>query len=640
MVSDPEISDFFLPNGGFSDQTFELLSFVTDDRKAGDSSPYLVSPHLHKSETHGYGELVPRGKTLSNAPEPAKDYVARHELEDELFALLMDDRRPIVTLQGAGGVGKTSATLQVIDRLSKEDRFEMIVWFSARDLDLLPSGPKTVKPGILSPKDVAEQYARFVLPPRDLNDKKFDREAYFQDQLVKSDGGTCLFVFDNFETVQNPLEIFTWFETFIGVPNKVLITTRLRSFKGDYPLEVHGMSEHEARELINQTVSRLKIRALLTPASVNEVLSTSGGHPYVIKILLGDVADRRQFKSSRHVIARSEEILTALFERTFNALSPCAQRAFMTLAAWNSAVPRIALEAVLIGSTNERYEVERGIDSLLHYSLAEERITEDDRQEFISLPLVANTFGRGKLQISFLRSAIESDVQILHMFGPSSTADVNLNMRRGLRNFIRNVSDRIDKRESVAAYEPILDMVCRAYNPGWLQLAEWRIERGSDSDLNSAILNVQAFLQGDQNGPGSVDAWRLLANVYYMQSNVLGEVHAFVERAQFGSVPFYDLSNTANLLNRNYHGLDLDDGKLQLTQRLLDVMEARKREAQPDDYSKMAWLALHLSQRDKAEEFAELGLDIDPENVHCQRIASRLGLGSETKQAAENECAR
>ena len=153
------------------------------------------------------------------------------------------------------------------------------------------------------------------------------------------------------------------------------------------------------------------------------------------------------------------------------------------------------------------------------------------------------------MQISFLRPAIEADVQILHMFGPSSTAKVNLNMRRGLRNFIRNVSDRIDKGESFAAYEPILDMVCRAYNPGWLQLAEWRIERGSESDLKSAILNVQAFLQGDQNGPGSVDAWRLLANVYYMQGNLLGEVHAFVERAQFGSVPFYDLSNTANLLN-------------------------------------------------------------------------------------------
>ena len=625
MLSDPDLSDFFLPNGGFSDKSFELLSYVTDNRKLGDSSPYLLPPHLHESKTRGYGELVSRGKTFTNAPEPAKDYVDRPELEDELFDLLMDRRRPMVTLQGAGGVGKTSSTLQVIDRIADENRFEMIVWFSARDIDLLPSGPKTVRPGILTPKDVANQYALFVLPPQDLNDKKFDRVAFFQEQLVEADGGACLFVFDNFETVQNPLEMFTWIENFITVPNKVLITTRLRNFKGDYPLEVHGMSDQQARELIDQTASRLRIHNFLTPDNIKDVLSTSGGHPYVIKILLGEVADKKRFRSSRQVIAASEEILTALFERTFAALSPCGQRAFMTLAAWNSAVPRVALEAVLIGSTNERYEVERGINSLLHYSLAEERISDDEQQEFISLPLVANTFGRGKLQVSFLRSAIQSDVQILHMFGPSPT-NVNLNLKRGLRNFIRNVSDRIDKGELFATYEPILDMVCRAYNPGWLQLAEWRIERGSDADLDAAIVNIQAFLQVDANGPVSADAWRLLANIYYRKEHLLGELHAFVERAQFDTVPFYDLSNTKGLLNGKYHELEFDDGKLQLTQRLLVVMEARRHEATPDDYSRMAWLSLHLSDEEKAKEFAKCGLDIDPENTHCRRIAIRLGL--------------
>lgn len=626
IESDPELTDWFLPNGGFSDKNFELLSYVTDNRKLADSSPFLLPPHLHKSETHGYGELIQKGNTLSNAPEPAKDYVARPELEEELYRLLMDDRRPVVTLQGAGGVGKTSATLQVIDRLAEEDRYEMIVWFSARDIDLLPSGPKTVQPGILTPKDVADHYARFVLSPQKLQDKQLDREAFFRNQLNKSDGGVCLFVFDNFETVQNPLEMFTWIENFVRAPNKILITTRLRNFKGDYPLEVRGMTDQEARTLIDQTASRLKVRHLLSQPNVNDIISTSGGHPYVIKILLGEVADNKQFRSSRNVIAGSGEILTALFERTFNALSPCGQRAFMTLAAWNSAVPRVALESVLIGSTNERSEVERGIDSLLQYSLAEERITIDDNQEFISLPLAANTFGRGKLQISFLRSAIEADVQILHMFGPSSTTNVDLNLGRGLKNFIRNVSDLIDRGESFDSYEPILDMVCRSYNPGWLQLAEWRLERGEESDLDAAISNIQSFLQGNQYGLDSADAWRLLANVYYRKGHTLGEIHAFVERAQFASVPFYDLSSTANLLNRKYREMDFDDGKIQLTQRLLNVMESRIHEASPDDYSRMAWLALHLSREDKATEFTARGLEIDPENVYCQRIAGRLGI--------------
>ena len=622
--SNPDLNDYFLPNGGFRDSTFELLSYVTDNRKTRDSGPFLTPPHLHLSETHGHGELVEKGNTLSNAPDCSEDYVTRPELEEDLFQLLTDDRRPVVTMQGAGGVGKTSSTLQVIDRVSKQDRYDVIVWFSARDIDLLLAGPKTVKPGILTPKDVADQYARFVLSGRDRSDRGFDRLRFFQKQLGESADQRTLFVFDNFETVQNPLDMFKWIDNFIRVPNKILITTRLRSFKGDYPLEVRGMSTTEAKALIEQTSSRLGIQEYLTPSNVNDILTASGGHPYVIKILLGEVANRKEFNAARGVIAGSDEILTALFERTFTALTPCGQRAFMTLAAWNSAVPRIALEAVLMVATKERSEVEKSIDALLQYSLAEERVS-DDGQEYIFLPLVANAFGKGKLQISLYSPSIEADVQILHMFGTSATTRVNLSLRHGIGNFIRNVAERIDDGGSLTSYEPILNMVCRSYNPGWLQLAEWRLERGNESDLDAAILNIQSFLQGDGNRASSADAWRLLANVYHRKGNLLGELHAFVERAQFGSVPFYDLSNSANLLNRRFRDLDVDDGKLQLAERLLNAMEVRRHEAGPDDYSKMAWLALHLSQERKATEIAERGLELDPGNVYCQRIATRIG---------------
>ena len=37
LVSDPELSDFFLPNGSFTDKNFSLISYVTDDNRGGDS---------------------------------------------------------------------------------------------------------------------------------------------------------------------------------------------------------------------------------------------------------------------------------------------------------------------------------------------------------------------------------------------------------------------------------------------------------------------------------------------------------------------------------------------------------------------------------------------------------------------------
>ena len=627
LVSDPELSDFFLPNGSFSSKNFELLSFLTDDKKTADSAPYLIEPgSLLPSETAGHGELLPKGNCFTNVPMPAPDYVSRPQLEGDLQDLLTDDRHAVITLQGAGGVGKTSTTVQVIERLYDQDRFDMVVWFSARDIDLLPSGPRMVRPGVLTPDDVAAQYAKLVLPESTRSEKTFKAREYFEQQLRDSDGGRCLYVFDNFETVRNPVEMFIWLENFIRAPNKILITTRLRTFKGDYPLEVQGMTDAESRLLIDRTASHLRIKHLLNPRNVSEIVTQSGGHPYVMKILLGEIADKKQFRSPRHVVAGSGDILTALFERTFKALSPCGQRIFMTLAGWNSAVPRIALEAVLIRSTEERLEVENGIEALLHYSLAEARVADDD-QEFITLPLAASAFGKQQLQVNVLKSAIEADIQILQMFNPSSLTDINLSFSKGLESCVRRISNRIDRGERFEDYRPIIEMVCRAYNPGWLLLAKWRLERGTEEDVEEAIEYIRLFLQRDESGPDSARAWHMLANAYYRRQDPLGEIHAYVERSQFDSIPFHDVSNTANLLNRQYTELALPvDGKRQLAQTMLDRLEARISEAKADDLSRMAWLAIHLLQTDKAKDFAIRGLSMEPQNEHCFNIADRLGI--------------
>ena len=63
-----------------------------------------------------------------------------------------------------------------------------------------------------------------------------------------------LFVFDNFETVVSPAETFAWLDTYIRLPNKVLITTRIRgNFKADFPIHVGGMTDSECETLISTT---------------------------------------------------------------------------------------------------------------------------------------------------------------------------------------------------------------------------------------------------------------------------------------------------------------------------------------------------------------------------------------------------
>jgi hypothetical protein len=390
LQTDADLQDFFFPNGGFNSKKFEMLSYTSGDRRDGDAEAFLTPPGvLPPSETDGQGELTPQGNCFSNVPELAPDYVSRSALEANLLNLLLDDRRLIVTLVGPGGIGKTSLALKVIQRLCSENKYAGIVWFSARDVDLQLSGPRPVRPLVQSQEDISKFYARLVLSIEESMAKGFNARAFFEQQMKECDLKPCLFVFDNFETTQCPVEMFKWIDSFIRPPNKVLITTRLRDFKGDYPLEVKGMNEDEARQLVEKTSTSIRVAEYLEKKYVDDLITHSDGNPYVIKILLGEVAKEKRAANIPRLVAGSGDILTALFERTYSALTPCAQRVFLTLSAWNSPVPRLALETVLYQSTGQRSEVEKGIESLLQYSMCEIYVAPSDQQEFIKLPLVS-----------------------------------------------------------------------------------------------------------------------------------------------------------------------------------------------------------------------------------------------------------
>jgi hypothetical protein len=628
--TESELRDFYFANGGLTAKRFEMLSYFSGERVDGDGSAFLTPPGvLPPSETEGHGELLPQGNCFSNVPDIGAEYVKRPKLEEDLRKLLLDDKRPIVTLVGRGGIGKTSLALKVIHGLYEEQRYEGIVWLSARDVDLHFTGPKPVRPLVLSPEDMGKFYAGLVLPVEQSTAKDFNSREFFEKQLQRCDLGACLFVFDNFETTQNPVEMFNWIDSFIRLPNKALITTRLREFKGDYPVEVSGMEEQEARLLVMQTATLLNVSELMDADYVSNLVAQSEGHPYVIKILLGEVAKVRRAANIPKLIAGTEDILTALFERTYVALSPCSQRAFLTLSAWNSPVPRLALEAVLFRSTEERNEVESGIEALLQYSMAELHVASVDKQEFVHLPLVASVFGKKKLNVSPFKAAILADVEILQMLGPSRLDDLHRGLAIRLERFIANIAQRIENGADYQSYAPILEAICRAYNPGWMLLARWHYEERTEYGNERAKLELRRYLENETPGSKTADAWRMLGQACYYTGDQLGEIHALIERAQVCDVPFHELANTADKLNRFFreHGVEIDrDQKRDLASRLSSVLHARRSEACAFDLGQMAWLAIHIGDEATARDYIKTGLQKSPSNHHLVNMAQQFGV--------------
>ncbi|MDO1451602.1 NB-ARC domain-containing protein [Rhodocytophaga aerolata] len=632
VFSEPEANDFMFPNGNFNGKTFEVLSYITDTKESINATPYLVpAGELPPSETQGIGKLDLIGGCFSNLPNVQSHYIQRLDLEKQLFNILTNDRHPVVTLTGRGGIGKTTLALSVLDQICKKSQFNLVLWFSARDIDLLLEGAKPVKPQVLTEHDIAQEFVNLI-EPKEANEKGFKPKTFMEKELTKSSLGPILIILDNFETVKSPAELFQWLDTYIRLPNKILITTRFREFKGDYPIEVKGMTELEFRKLVDSTIQILNIpRHLITDEYLDELYGESDGHPYVVKILLGEVAKAGRIEKIERIVASKEEILTALFERTYIGISPAAKRIFLTLCNWRSTVPQVAIEAVLMRSDNQRMDVEDALEELARSSFIEITQSEKDSMLFISVPLSASIFGARKLSVSPMKTSIQADTNLLQAFGAGQHTTTQKGVEPRINSFFKNIAKKISSgKENLDKYISILEFICRKYPIAWITLSslyeeEFEFERAKEA--------IQNFIEAADDEK-KIEGWHRFTYLCILTNDWQGVVHAYAEVSEFPNITLSQIRGYVNQLMRIFKQFGDQIGipeKEILIQRFADNISKRLEfgKGDSDDYSRLAWLYIHLNDRKKAREIVKNVLNNDPEHYHSLSLAKKLGIYSD-----------
>ena len=475
IITSTELNDIALPNGNFSGNSFETLSYVTNDVTSTNGSEWSDPPaRLPPSETEGDRVVDDMENVFGNVPPMPSGYVSRLDLETRVVAELSTiERHPIVTLTGPGGIGKTTIAIKAIREVSnrKEPPFNVVLWLSARDIDLRDDGPKPVSRRVFTQKDISREVAELMLNDEKRNESGFNPDAYFQDCLADGVEGCTLFVFDNFETLQNPVDVFEWLDAHIRPPNKVLITTRFRDFRGDYPIQIKGMLDDEANELINQHAKRLGIDSFVDADYRSLLIGESDGHPYVIKILLGQAAKAGRAVKPQRIVANADHLLDALFKRTFDALSTAAQRIFMLLCSWRVFIPEVAIEAVALRPGTERFDVSGAIEEVIQFSLADYTKSSEDGERFIGVPLAAALYGQRELQVSSFKIAVEEDRKLLMGFGAGKRERSHKGVIPRIENFIKTVAGGISSNP--AEFEealPVLEYLARRFPKTYLRL--------------------------------------------------------------------------------------------------------------------------------------------------------------------------
>ena len=635
IFTETELNDIALPNGNFKETSFETLSYVTNDITKVNGTEWSVPPdRLPSSETEGEVTLEPMGEIFANVPPMPIGYVPRLDLEDHLVAELTKlDRHPIVTLTGPGGIGKTTVAIKAIQSISERDSppYEVVLWISARDTDLLDYGPKPVSQRVFTQRDISHAVSE-LLEPAEKNAQDFNPECYFQECLTNGTAGTTLFVLDNFETLQNPVDVFEWLDAYIRLPNKVLITTRFRDFRGDYPIQIAGMSEDEANKLIDQHASRLGIQNLVDAKYRGDLFLESDGHPYVIKILLGQAAKDGKGGNPKRIVATMDHLLNALFKRTYDALSSAAQRVFLLLSSWRVYVPEVAIEAISLRPGTERFDVSGALNEVIQFSLVDTTVSKQGSERFVGVPLAAALYGQRELQVSHFKIAVEEDRKLLMLFGAGKRESAHKGVVPRIERFIGAIASRISANPTeLNDTLPVLEYLASRFPSTYLCLVDLVLEAG-DRDQSTKIAKgyLRRFLETAQPVEKQ-QAWKELARLCKNSNDPVGEVHALCEEALLPTSDHLVLGNVANRLNSRIRELkdqSTEDAWLpevrELVIKVIQAMESVLSELSGTNCSRLAWLHLNVGNSEKALDVARIGLDKDPTSYYCQKLVNQL----------------
>lgn len=226
-----------------------------------------------------------KGRIYHNLPQP--DYgrfIGRTNEINKIKKLLRPyplSNYHIVTIDGVGGVGKSALALEVahsylrdVSRLPKEERFEAIIWTSAKQSILTSEGIVQRKQALRTLDDICAT-ALVTLGQGDITQIQVERQVSLLNAILTKI--RTLVVVDNLETIDDE-SVIEWLRE-LPAPTKAIVTTRYR-LDVAYPIRLVGMSWTDASELISSECEKKGVE--LEDKLTRRLYDRTGGVPLAL----------------------------------------------------------------------------------------------------------------------------------------------------------------------------------------------------------------------------------------------------------------------------------------------------------------------------------------------------------------------
>lgn len=609
----------YFPNGSWreSDSSLELLCFSiasqdgTQGRKRVACPEYAELPAREAtapSETQSFGRFREDTHVLNNLPRKPKNYVARNTLESELVPILRQtQKRHLVSVRGHGGIGKTSVVLKAAHDLADDpdSPYEQIIWVSARDVDLLTSGPKQVEKEAEDLKGIYDLYGR-------LWGEEGNLREFFEQSLTDAHSATLL-ILDNFETFKAQEESYRYLDELVEPPSKVVITSR-HDFQGDFQIPVLGMDRTEAERLVRSTAREVGREGVLSEKTIDAIFEQCAGHPYAMKMAATLVSRNEPASQAVSRVLKDEELLDALFRESADTLSESGQFVFLLVGHFTKGISLSGLE--LVGDA-EGIAIDESLREVRGVSLAEWV----DGQERVRMPAMAQEFARKLTSGHPASQAVAGWCKYLKRWPELVDGDVRSVVQR-------MAGDVADGRYTVDGRNTIDELESLAKRDGvaWRWLALALRAKGSDESRISRVYK-RAVEECPDDSALRIE-WSEFTSDFEHKADLRVQAVALdplnVGLASEEAARLLTIRATGRW---KYNRERWED----LKRPIVEVLWNGRPVLSSKDCSRLAWLCLQgpsADDRMKAKQAVELGLEIDPTASELNKLRGRVGLRS------------
>lgn len=626
----PDTLETFFANGAWREDA-AACQFI--DYRSG-KTQHLHRPlyagrlaQLPPSETAPEPELTFEAACAHNLPAVPEGYVRRPGLESRLHRLLGDKVHRVITLRGPGGSGKTSLALKALhDLVSGGGEFDVVIWFSARDVDLLVGGPAPRRRDLADLDGIVRTFV--ALAANEELDHKRAAE-FFATTVDGNRPGAAhyLLVVDNFETFDSPAAVHQFLDETVVLPSKVLITSRHQTFQGDFPLEVRGMEEEEAQSLVSLEARRHYCEPRLTTDVRRQIIDATGASPYAMKLAVANFAAGESARNIVQSIGRRDDVLSALFDRSFEMLSDDGRFLYLLLGAMDRPALEVALRAALLLVDKDPDEA---LEELTRYSLGGPGIDAYENQT-VDLVQMASLHAKRMLighEDELLIQKRARDFRRWSQVRPGHSP---------VGAFFQNLFDEASDLPGAGheAWEEIISIAEKAaqsYPDLWAALA-----RALDSAQAKPERVRVAFKRAVEAAPLDAERWVSWAAFERRQGEQLQFLNKSIRAIEIDSSNPRHCSDIAAAL-ADYLSAHKDEIPPERRDMLLGsvrfALEGHRRAGRLDstDLSRLGWLYLleyspsvspDIEVVRAAQECARDGLKLEAQNIHCKRLLER-----------------